>query len=294
MGGFGDNAIITEIYKAVMMTTQFYFFSRLQSILSQIRRKDEIRLRAVLCHRTVWQWHVSPYSVAVTCVTVQCGSDVPRYSVAVTCVTVHCGSDMCHGTVWQWHVSRYSVAVTCVTVQCGSDTCHGTVWQWHVSRYSVTVTCVTVQCGSDMCHGTVWQWRLYGRWRLQVPRTARWGARISPYKSSPTWNCILQTAKVLRDVGFWQWWRDVGFWQWCCWWFSCDYLVFTSRTDCESSKLHVSILQRIIQKETSYATFHGGVWQHGIRNALRQTSGVWRLSIGSDLIHGPCGARVAT
>jgi len=31
------------------MTAQFYFFSRLQYISSQIRRKDEIRLGAVLC-----------------------------------------------------------------------------------------------------------------------------------------------------------------------------------------------------------------------------------------------------
>jgi hypothetical protein len=35
------------------MTTQFYFFSRLQFILSQIRRKDEIRLGAVFCHGSV-------------------------------------------------------------------------------------------------------------------------------------------------------------------------------------------------------------------------------------------------
>lgn len=106
------------------------------------------------------------------------------------------------------------------------------------------------------------------------------GATLSSSKSWPTLNFILQTAKGLRDVRFWQL---------CCWIFG-----FTSWP---AEKIVNPVGCMLVIYKGCYRRKllmqHSMVAYDSNRNALIHASVIWRMSLGFDLIHGPCGTRLA-
>jgi hypothetical protein len=175
------------------MKIHFYFFSRLHSILSKIREKDEIRLRAVFCVMTL------------------CGSD--------SCIRDE-GSRF-HGIVFN-SVTDYTVL-------------EPNLHQLQTSYYKLRKSCEILGSHSDGTEDSV---EIF---------TSRHG----------------ETFQVILNL----------------------------RTDCECSRLYACSLQRTLQKEISYASFHGGVWGNELDLRSFTPVGPERLPLGSDLMHGPCGPR---